>query len=97
MLKLLQGKPSGLFTALDEQAMLGDRASDENWLGVVMGAHLGTNPRFSRPKIAPEDKFMVTHYASAVMCVHLVPLVSHPRHTRTHTHTRAHTHARNLN
>ena len=66
VLELMAAKRTGLFVSLDEQAMLGDRASDENWLGVISQTHLGKSRRFGRPKIAPEDKFTITHYASAV-------------------------------
>lgn len=66
VLELMHAKPKGLFVLLDEQAMLGDRANDDAWLSVCTSAHLNKSGRFGRPRLAPEDKFTVTHYASAV-------------------------------
>lgn len=67
VIELLAGKKTGLFPLLDNQAMLGDRGSDDGWLASVNRVHLKKDAkRYTRPKVAPEDKFCVTHYAHRV-------------------------------
>uniref|UniRef100_M4BXS7 Myosin-like protein n=1 Tax=Hyaloperonospora arabidopsidis (strain Emoy2) TaxID=559515 RepID=M4BXS7_HYAAE len=71
-LDLIDKKPLGILPLLDEQGMLGRRASDENFIQKLHQTHLpkskvpeGTTIYYSKPRFAT-DEFVVHHYAGEV-------------------------------
>lgn len=71
-LDLIDKKPLGILPLLDEQAMLGRRASDENFIQKLNQTHLpqgklpeGAIQYYSKPRFA-QDQFTINHYAGEV-------------------------------
>ncbi|CAI5704463.1 unnamed protein product [Peronospora effusa] len=71
-LDLIDKKPMGILPLLDEQGMLGRRASDENFIQKLHQTHLpkgkvpeGTTVYYSKPRFAT-DEFVINHYAGDV-------------------------------
>ncbi|TMW63387.1 hypothetical protein Poli38472_002328 [Pythium oligandrum] len=71
-LDLIDKKPMGILPLLDEQAMLGRRASDENFIQKLHQTHAiqgkipdGTTVYYSKPRFA-NDQFTIHHYAGEV-------------------------------
>lgn len=71
-LDLIDKKPLGILPLLDEQAMLGRRASDENFIQKLHQTHVkqgkvpeGTTVYYSKPRFA-NDQFTIHHYAGEV-------------------------------
>lgn len=71
-LDLIDKKPLGILPLLDEQAMLGRRASDENFIQKLNQTHLpqgkpkeGVIQYYSKPRFA-QDQFTINHYAGEV-------------------------------
>ncbi|KAG7390369.1 hypothetical protein PHYPSEUDO_008197 [Phytophthora pseudosyringae] len=71
-LDLIDKKPLGILPLLDEQGMLGRRASDENFIQKLHQTHLakgkvpeGTTIYYSKPRFAT-DEFVIHHYAGEV-------------------------------
>ncbi|GLD93132.1 hypothetical protein PINS_up001724 [Pythium insidiosum] len=71
-LDLIDKKPLGILCLLDEQAMLGRRASDENFIQKLHQTHIpqgkveeGTTIYYSKPRFA-NDQFTIHHYAGEV-------------------------------
>ncbi|KAI9922395.1 hypothetical protein PsorP6_002691 [Peronosclerospora sorghi] len=71
-LDLIDKKPLGILPLLDEQGMLGRRASDENYIQKLHQTHLpkGKIPEdvtvyYSKPRFAA-DEFVIHHYAGEV-------------------------------
>ncbi|CAH0477798.1 unnamed protein product [Peronospora belbahrii] len=71
-LDLIDKKPLGILPLLDEQGMLGRRASDENFIQKLHQTHLPkgkvseeTAIYYSKPRFAT-DKFVIHHYAGEV-------------------------------
>ncbi|KAG6590699.1 myosin-like protein [Phytophthora cinnamomi] len=71
-LDLIDKKPLGILPLLDEQGMLGRRASDENFIQKLHQTHLpkgkvpeGTTVYYSKPRFAT-DEFVINHYAGEV-------------------------------
>ncbi|CAI5730535.1 unnamed protein product [Hyaloperonospora brassicae] len=71
-LDLIDKKPLGILPLLDEQGMLGRRASDENFIQKLHQTHLpkskvsgDTAVYYSKPRFAT-DEFVVHHYAGEV-------------------------------
>lgn len=71
-LDLIDKKPLGILPLLDEQAMLGRRASDENFIKKLHQTHIpqgkipeGTEIYYSKPRFA-NDEFIIHHYAGQV-------------------------------
>jgi myosin-5 len=71
-LDLIDKKPLGILPLLDEQAMLGRRASDENFIKKLHQTHIpqgkvpdGTEIYYSKPRFA-NDQFTIHHYAGQV-------------------------------
>ncbi|DBA02384.1 TPA: hypothetical protein N0F65_007203 [Lagenidium giganteum] len=70
-LDLIDKKPMGILPLLDEQGMLGRRASDENYIQKLHQTHLPqgkvdeANVYYSKPRFAT-DQFIIHHYAGQV-------------------------------
>ncbi|KAF4324271.1 hypothetical protein BBO99_00000915 [Phytophthora kernoviae] len=71
-LDLIDKKPLGILPLLDEQGMLGRRASDENFIQKLHQTHVpkgkvpeGTIIYYSKPRFAT-DEFVIHHYAGEV-------------------------------
>jgi|MDSY01.1.fsa_nt_gb hypothetical protein len=67
-LELLEGKPSGIFSLLDEEVKIGARGKDDNFLSKILQAH-GAHQNFERPKPKQKDSrlcFNIRHYAATV-------------------------------
>ncbi|KAE9048529.1 Myosin-8 [Phytophthora rubi] len=71
-LDLIDKKPLGILPLLDEQGMLGRRASDENFIQKLHQTHLpkgkvpeGATIYYSKPRFAT-DEFVIHHYAGEV-------------------------------
>ncbi|RLN91499.1 hypothetical protein BBJ28_00021197 [Nothophytophthora sp. Chile5] len=71
-LDLIDKKPLGILPLLDEQAMLGRRASDENFIQKLHQTHVpkgkvpeGTAIYYSKPRFS-NDEFVIHHYAGEV-------------------------------
>ncbi|KAL8015194.1 putative Axin interactor dorsalization-associated protein [Plasmopara halstedii] len=71
-LDLIDKKPLGILPLLDEQGMLGRRASDENFIQKLHQTHLakgkipeGSTVYYSKPRFAT-DEFVINHYAGEV-------------------------------
>ncbi|KUF99223.1 hypothetical protein AM588_10011287 [Phytophthora nicotianae] len=71
-LDLIDKKPLGILPLLDEQGMLGRRASDENFIQKLHQTHLpkgkvpeGSTIYYSKPRFAT-DEFVIHHYAGEV-------------------------------
>ncbi|CCI39705.1 unnamed protein product [Albugo candida] len=65
-LELIDKKPIGILPLLDEQALLGRRASDENFIKKLHQTHLNhSGSYYSKPRFA-NDQFIIEHYAGKV-------------------------------
>ena len=63
-LELLEGKPLGLFSLLDEESRF-PSATDASYLQKALHQHLGRNPHFDKVKTSPSE-FVVNHFAGPV-------------------------------
>lgn len=66
VVELLAGKPSGLMSLLDQQALLGDRGTDVNFVRAANTEHDGKHPRYMKDRFAADERFAVKHYAADV-------------------------------
>lgn len=64
-LDLIAAKPLGILPLLDEQAMIGRRASDIQFLFKLNTTHVGKHSHYSRPRFG-ETEFIIAHYAGPV-------------------------------
>nr|CCA15654.1 myosinlike protein putative [Albugo laibachii Nc14] len=65
-LELIDKKPVGILPLLDEQALLGRRASDENFIKKLHQTHLNpTGSYYTKPRFT-NDQFIIEHYAGKV-------------------------------
>ena len=65
LVEMLEAKKQGIFSILDEQAMLGDRASDANFLGALKKS-LSAHASFAQPRLAADEAFVVKHFAGDI-------------------------------
>ena len=73
VLALIEGRPSGLLACLDDEAFIGPKGSEENFMRNVEGSHKGNSAlhvfklQDKKGMGAPDVGFMITHYAGKVM------------------------------
>ncbi|RHY28707.1 hypothetical protein DYB32_006939 [Aphanomyces invadans] len=60
-LELIEKKPLGILILLDEQALMGRRASDDNFIQKLHQTH-EKHPNYIKPRFGKED-FIIKHYA----------------------------------
>jgi myosin-5 len=65
LVEMLEAKKQGVFSILDEQAMLGDRASDVNFLETLKRT-LDDHPSFTTSRSAADKAFVVKHFAGDI-------------------------------
>ncbi|ETV95393.1 hypothetical protein, variant 1 [Aphanomyces invadans] len=63
-LELIEKKPLGILILLDEQALMGRRASDDNFIQKLHQTH-EKHPNYIKPRFGKED-FIIKHYAGQV-------------------------------
>ncbi|KAF0720160.1 Aste57867_515 [Aphanomyces stellatus] len=63
-LELIDKKPMGILILLDEQAMMGRRASDDNFIQKLHQTH-EKHPNYIKPRFGREE-FIIKHYAGQV-------------------------------
>ncbi|CAK4154436.1 unnamed protein product [Aphanomyces euteiches] len=63
-LELIEKKPLGILILLDEQALLGKRGSDDNFIQKLHQTH-DKHPNFIKPRFGKEE-FIIKHYAGQV-------------------------------